>query len=289
MGSTEAWTLALRAADAVGDTPHGARECGGRGSGRELTVDDVQDELELRRRRGLLHTDMTCLGSAQDAADVISGGVWLYAFDTRSSFLYGLLNKKPTARLNWPDLLHHPFVHDPSPAPPVRGGVRPAYKQPAIRRQQPERNAPAPLDPKAAAAAAMADKDAAAVREARGDTGGAEGCMTTADRRRGAGAASATAAAAGGAGLTPPQARGVTGWQSSVAGGVRASQQAEQGQAAALRAVTAGGAAALAAAEELTLSSEGVFALLQVRACLSRPCILESCRALQHRTCRQVY
>ena len=183
------------------------------------------------------------------------------AGETRSSFLYGLLNKKPTARLNWPDLLHHPFVHDPSPAPPVRGGVRPAYKQPAVRRQ-PEKP-PAQLDPKAAAAAAMADKDAAAVREARGDTGGAEG--TTGDRRRGAAAAAVSAMAAGGAGPTPPQARGVTGWQSSVAGGVRASQQAEQGQAAALRAVTAGGAAALAAAEQLTLSSEGVFALMQVR------------------------
>mmetsp|Transcript_10638 Transcript_10638/g.20114 ORF Transcript_10638/g.20114 Transcript_10638/m.20114 type:complete len:1090 (+) Transcript_10638:312-3581(+) len=36
-----------------------------------------------------------------------------------TSFLQGLLNKKPTARLNWPDLLHHPFVHDPSPMPPT--------------------------------------------------------------------------------------------------------------------------------------------------------------------------
>ena len=101
----------------------------------------------------------------------------------RSSFLYGLLNKKPTARLNWPDLLHHPFVHDPSPAPPIRGGVRPAYKQP--RHTDPR---PAPvegiIDPKAAAAAAMADKDAAAVREARGDTGAAEGSTTGETRRR---------------------------------------------------------------------------------------------------------
>jgi hypothetical protein len=64
----------------------------------------------------------------------------------------------------------------------------------------------------------------------------------------------------------PAQARGVTGWQSSVAGGVRASQQAEAGHTSALRVVTARGEGSLAAAEQLTLSSEGVFALMQVRA-----------------------
>jgi len=53
------------------------------------------------------------------------------------SFLEGLLNKRPNARLNWPDLLNHPFVHDPNPEPFEK--LKPFNKNEASRKA---RNAP---------------------------------------------------------------------------------------------------------------------------------------------------
>ncbi|KAK3262632.1 hypothetical protein CYMTET_28523 [Cymbomonas tetramitiformis] len=157
------------------------------------------------------------------------------------TFLQGLLNKRPTARLNWPDLLNHPFVYDPAPQPPSKLKTLSAKDKEAGK-------APSNGSKKGAASKKEGQIEAKPAAAARG-TGGASGVRAS----QTVGAANMRASMGGG------------GVRASMSSSVRGSVggPAEKGIAGNVRAVAAGGTDAMASAEVLVATAEGTQAILQ--------------------------